>query len=521
MARTFSIIVISVFLSSAHPLFCQSPSSPDSALAAILSGLEGVPLSLQQAVDHALKNATSVRKAEAAYMAVSGTIRREAGLFDPSFFFNLNYQDLKQPTASFFSGASVLATQQTNVRTGVRMDFPIGTRLELSLNTVKLNTNSQFAFLNPEYDALGSLSLRQPLLGGFAASARKQLTKSERAGEAEKARYDLQVLGVRAAVEHMYWDLYVSERNYAVQKLTRDRADAFLSETELRAKAGLVGPNQVASARTFLAQQKLLFLEREEQLDRQSDQLASLIGVRPEPGRTRFITLDEPPRDYPVGFVDELVESARRNNLDLQAAQHDVEAAHALSSAAGWEAFPSINLIGSLGGTGLSGNAQNVIFNNDTLRTTRGGSYGDALTQVSKRDFPNWSIGVEVNIPIGFRSGLGEQDRLEAEELAAQQRYIERSRMLEDQVRAAYRELFHGKNRIEAAREGVEAAQEQIRIGMIEFHNGRLTAFELVRLGEDFAVAQQRYSEALVRTAKAAASLRQLTSGAYPAITNH
>jgi outer membrane protein TolC len=62
----------------------------------------------------------------------------------------------------------------------------------------------------------------------------------------------------------------------------------------------------------------------------------------------------------------------------------------------------------------------------------------------------------------------------------------------------------------------VDASQEQVRIGLIEYRNGRTTAFELVRLGADLAAAQQRYSEALVRTAKAAAELRHLTSGAYP-----
>jgi hypothetical protein len=50
-----------------------------------------------------------------------------------------------------------------------------------------------------------------------------------------------------------------------------------------------------------------------------------------------------------------------------------------------------------------------------------------------------------------------------------------------------------------------------LRIGTVEFHNGRSTAFELVRLGADLAVAQRRYSEALVRAAKAAATLKQLT----------
>ena len=51
---------------------------------------------------------------------------------------------------------------------------------------------------------------------------------------------------------------------------------------------------------------------------------------------------------------------------------------------------------------------------------------------------------------------------------------------------------------------------------MLEYESGRTSAFELVRLGGDLAAAQQRYSRALVRTARAAAVLRVLTGGAYP-----
>jgi outer membrane protein TolC len=50
---------------------------------------------------------------------------------------------------------------------------------------------------------------------------------------------------------------------------------------------------------------------------------------------------------------------------------------------------------------------------------------------------------------------------------------------------------------------------------MIEYNNGRTTAFEIVRLAADLATAQQRYSDALVRTASAAAVLRQLSGGWY------
>ncbi|MCH8125904.1 TolC family protein [candidate division KSB1 bacterium] len=492
------------------------PANPDSALQTILKQLEGSPLPLNEATRHALAYATSVQKANAEYLAARGTVRKEKGFFDPELFFNLNFEDQEQPTASFFSGAPILFTKQMSTQTGLRWDLPIGTELEASLNLIRLKSNSSFAFLNPQYTTFGSVRFRQPLLGGFHISARNQLSLAEQELQAAESRRDQEVLSINAEVERSYWNLYAAERDYAVRKLTLDQGEIFLRETKLQADAGLIGPNQVASARTFLAEQKLLLLEREEQLDQLSDQLASLIGVRPENGMTRFITVDDPPSEFPLVQVDILVQHALQNNSDLKATQKDVEVSRTRAKAAGWEALPKVDLVGSLGGNGLAGTAQDVIFGNDTLRLTRSGGLGEAISQVRKRDFKTWSIGVEVSIPIGFRSGLGEKDRLHAEVILAEQRHIEQARALEEQVRTSHRELFHGRRRLDAAIEGVEAAQEQVRIGLIEFRNGRTTAFELVRLGADFALAQQRYSEALVRTAKAAATLKELTSGKYP-----
>jgi outer membrane protein TolC len=341
------------------------------------------------------------------------------------------------------------------------------------------------------------------------------VAKSGEELNAAKARYDQEVLATSAQAEKNYWALYAAERDYAVQKLTRDRGEAFLRETEMRAKAGLVGPNQVANAKTFLAEQQIFLLDREEQLDRLSDQLASFIGVRPDENQRRFIIVDNPREEFALQEVNALIDIAIKNNLEIKAAESDVEAKRALASAAWWEALPSVNLVGSLGGNGLSGTPQDVIFGSDTLRTTVNGGFSDAVSQAIERKFPSWSVGVEVSIPLGFRSGFGEKDRLDAEVVIAEQRYIQQKRMLEDHVRSVYNELVHSKARLSAARAGVEAAQEQVRIGIIEFQNGRTTAFELVRLGADFAVAQQRYTQALVRGANAAVDLQLLTSGSY------
>lgn len=502
-------LLASLALPFAAPARAAPSADPDSAFQAVLAELEGAPLPLDAAVQHALKNATSLRRAEAAYLAAKAAVRQEQGAFDPEFFFSLDHQSLDQATASFFAGASVLATRQTTSRTGLRLGLPVGTQLELALNGTRLGTNSQFAFLDPEYSAAGRFSVRQPLLSGFRRSARKGLTHAEQALSAQKARYDQLVLDLSAEVERRYWDLYAAGRDYAVQRFLHDRAASFLAETRLRYQAGLVGPNQVANARTFLAEQALLLIDRQEQLDHQSDQLAALIGVRPE--APRFLPVDSPPGDFAGEPVETQIERAFVQNLGLQAAQRDLEAAQVLAEAARVEARPRADLIGSLGGGGLAGTAQEVVFGSDTLRTGRGGGLGEALSQTAKREYPTWSVGVELSVPIGFRQASGERERLEAQVLSAKQAHLEISRRIEEQVRGAWRELSHGRDRLEAATEGVAAAQEQLRIGMVEFHNGRSTAFEMVRLGADLAVAQRRYSEALVRTAKAAATLKQLT----------
>jgi outer membrane protein TolC len=490
--------------------------NPDSALQVFLDNLKGRLISLTEVIDLAKKNSTSVGRVEALYMAAAGNLTKQRGYFDPELYFNLHYNDLDIPTSSFFAGADVLKTKETTSQTGLTLKLPTGTQLELALNTYSINTNSQFAFLNPEYNAFGSLSFRQPLLEGFTATGRRDLSFAEIEYEAAKALYDQEIIKVSTEVEIAYWNLYTAERDYGVQKLVKDRAEEFLEETELRYEAGLVGPEQVANAKTFLAEQEILLIDQEEALDSQSDLIAVLTGTRPEPGASRFKTTDTPPSEFPIEPVEVMIDYAIESNLQLKAVMDEIDAANTLVDAAVWQVLPSLDLVGSFSSAGIGGDPQSVIFGSDTLQTTTSGSFGDMLNQVIKREYPGWSIGVELNVPIGFRSDIGEKERLEALSYFAGQKYIELRREIEKSVRQAHRELVHGNNRLRAAKDGVEAAQEQVRIGRIEFQNGRITAFELVRLGEDFAKAQRRYSESLVRTVNAVAKLKQLTSGKYP-----
>jgi outer membrane protein TolC len=207
---------------------------------------------------------------------------------------------------------------------------------------------------------------------------------------------------------------------------------------------------------------------------------------------------------------DLAVERALDRNEELRAARADLAAAQSRAKAAGWNRLPRLDVLGSIGGNGLSGTPQTVSFLGTDYTVDESGGFSDAFAEARRRDFPSWSLGMSFELPLGFREGRGERERLMGEVDRAQARVEDTRRSLEDRVRARHRELANGKQRLDLARIGVEAALEQVRIGRIQYDNGRTTAFELVRLGADLAAAQQRYSDALVRTAKAAAELARL-----------
>ena len=226
---------------------------PDSALQATLSAMKGQALGLDEARQLAIRNSTEVLLAESALRAAKGALRRDRGAFDPEVFAEFGRVGNDSPSASPFGGASVVETEQTNTTTGLRMKLPFGTQIEARVDARKLETNSSFAALNPEFSAASRLQLTQPLLKGFGPAARTDFVASNREYEAAEARYEQAVLDISAYVEIKYWDLYAAERDLAVQILIRDRGLAFLNQATLRANAGLVGPGDVAKARVFVA----------------------------------------------------------------------------------------------------------------------------------------------------------------------------------------------------------------------------------------------------------------------------
>ena len=492
-----------------------SAVDPDSVLAQALQALPGRPLSLQEALSRAVETSPRIGQAKSAWASAVGVVRRERGAFDPELFAQVDVQGAETPSSSFFAADPVVEQRDLTSSFGARAHLPFGASLTASVDASKNETNNIYqSRLDPEYRAVGRLELRQPLLRGFGPGTRGPLSAAERRAEAEQLRYEQAERDARADTESLYWELYAAERDYVVQQLIVDQADALLEQARVRAEAGLIGPDQVANARVFVAQQRLGLLDQEEGLAATSDRLAELIGVPPGEA-SRYHTIEAPDFATDSSILGRSIGSgalltrAAEASRELQAARLDLAALEATARSEKWNALPTLDVVGSLGGNGLRG-----VLRDDSLATgfssrLDGGLRG-AVGQSLARDYPTWAVGIELTLPIGLRAGRGERDRAGAEASRQRARIVEIERGIESDLRDAVRRYENGAARLELAREGVDAANEQVRIGLIEFENGRSTAFELVRLAADLASAQQELSRALVRTATARTDLYRL-----------
>src|SRR3989339_101672 len=303
---------ILLFLTSAESQTTIPEMGPDSSLTAALMTLEGEPLRIADAIERALAYSTQALDAKAALASARGAMKRERGVFDPELFAEYSRSSAKQPTASPFSGAAVLHPESTDGEGGARVKLPIGTEVEAAIVGQKLETNSAYASLNPEYNATGRLTVRKPLLKGFGPAGWGEYSKTKNEYAAAQARYHEAMTRVRADAESAYWDLYAAERDLAVAKVTRDLAKSLLDEAEVRAEVGLVGPNQVNNAKVFLAQQELALLDASDNRERMSDALASLMDARPSITGTLYRTADEPPHAAGVEREEAVIERAMR-----------------------------------------------------------------------------------------------------------------------------------------------------------------------------------------------------------------
>jgi outer membrane protein len=466
------------------------------ALPTEIPGLPGssdtqMELDLTSAYELALSRNLNLQIGRYSIAAADSNIFASTGIFDPNFTAGIVGDFTRSPSATVLEGALVTESRNTRMGVGVNQLLPTGTYLELSTGGLRRGTNSEFFFLNPNYNADLTLTLRQPLLDGFGTLFnRAGIVIAEYSRDRTATGFETTVISTLGDVESSYWDLVATRRAIQVADQSLALAEQLLSETQERVKVGTSAPIDTVQSEATVATRLLDQITARNAAANAEDILKAVLGFdAPHEWMVTIATTEAYAYEPITPDLRKAIETAHRLRPEIREQLLSMDQLDYNVKVARHVTLPDLNLEASYGFGGLDGDADiEDPITGEEIKTN--GNFGGAYDQLTGWDFPHWSVGVNFSIPIGNNEAKARltQRRYESRQGAVQLTALKQE--ITRQVRFAVRALYDGAAAVDAAEATVVLAERNVEAEQTKFDNGLSTNFQLSQIQEDLANAQ-------------------------------
>jgi outer membrane protein TolC len=214
------------------------------------------------------------------------------------------------------------------------------------------------------------------------------------------------------------------------------------------------------------------------------------------------------PTAEPVVPTKDLIDEALAHRPEMAQSRIDLTNRTINKQAARNALLPSVDLVASYGMSALAG-VPNLNAPGAGGRTTTG--YSDALSTLFGNDFPTYSVGFQVNIPIRNRSAQADQVRSELEFRQAEMRLQQEQNQIRIEVRNAQFAVQQNRARVEAAQAAVRLANQTLDAEQKKYALGASTNYNVLQAQRDLSVAESNQVTATTDYEKSRVNLDQVT----------
>jgi outer membrane protein len=445
-------------------------------------------------------------------LSILGSIPLATGpavpLFDPTLTGTFAWNHTSDPqNSTFLPGLRSLNTNATQADVSLQKGFVTGATASVGWDNLHQNINSPLVTYNPSISSDMYINVTQPLLRGFGPAVNNRYVRiSKNNRQVSDLVFQQQVISTVAAVVRLYWDLVSLNRDVAVRTDALASAERLLSDNKASAEEGTRASidvtraeAEVARRRRDLAVSKTLVRQQSEVLKDyltrsvNDNRLANLLVVP-----TDAVQL---PPQKPLPAVPDLLEQAFKNRPELAQLRLQLDNSRISLKGSKSALLPELDLVAGARNNALIGDP-NPMANDPAL--TGGatnpasivrdplfvGGYGDALAQLAHRNFPDYGVGVQLNIPLSNRAARADvaRDLLQLRQQEIRLRQLEKRVKLEitnaaiavEEGRASYEAAVHERVLQQAT---VDAELEKLNVGAS-------TSYLVIQYQGDLAQAQ-------------------------------
>lgn len=442
--------------------------------------------------------------------------------FDPHIISNLSLaqsiypQPDPAPTGSnIFSSHSVLGS------VGYSQAFATGTQLSAEMSGSRLREASMRFNTNPYYTAMLNISVAQPLFLGFGIGVNRRFIRIARSehGIADEV-FTQQLINTISDAIRLYWDLISVQQDLEVKRQSLDAAERLFKDTQNQVNIGTLAPidltaamAQVASSRQAYINADGVVLQQElllkEVLTRKGVSDSSIAEVRIEAITSPSTPDEEAPASLPV-----LIEAAMKQRPDIALARRQEANAELSLKGSRNALLPDLDLIASMQNNGGAGT---LVINAAGLSGNPlgppppelVGDFGTALRQAFNWTFPDYSVGVQLNLPIRNRVARADYSRDALEFGQSKVRLQQLESQIRLQVGNAYIALRQARQSYKAAVEARKLQKQALDVESAKLEGGVATVYEFIQFQRNLAEAESAEVTTLGVYAKAKTALQR------------
>lgn len=484
-------------------------------------------LTLKEAIEKTLSNDQTLVIARIDRGEAGQNLKAAKGAYDPKAGFTGYRSRAITPVGSLFGGSASgkLTTETWQADPQLSGLSPwLGGSYKVDFSSARQITDSQFAFLNPQYSTGLNLNLTQPLWRGLRFDDNRYRVEVARKNidlSVEQLRQHL-IETVTQTVQ-AYWELEFARWNLDVQIQAVRLAEQQDASNRRQVEQGLLAPVDITQTQTQIAIFQQNMLSAQQAVTAAENALKVLITPdRSDPlWNTELVPEDMSADRPPAAVLDDAIRTAldarpelKQNMIALAMNTLDVKRAHEQSK-------PQIDANATLSTVGLAGTPPSAALLGGLSQFFPGGvvippvligDYGQSVSNLTSGHFTTASVGVTMSFPIRNRTAEANSALAasETKRLEATKKQVELA--IEQDVRNAVQAVSTAGARLDAASNARKDAEDQYASEQRQFQAGTSTVFLVLQRQTDLISALTREARARADLGEAAANLDRATA---------
>jgi outer membrane protein len=425
---------------------------------------------------------------------------------DPTLFASGGFQHQTTPEDNLYVvGVPSLVADYRSYTAGYFQQFITGTAAQILYTSTRVKVNSPDFAVNPFTTGDLDLQLQQPLLQGWGIAVNNRYMRvAKNNAKVSDLQLKRQVVKTVSAILNLYWDLVSFNEAIRIRELALATAQKLLEGNQHQAELGTLPKIEVTRAAAEVSSAKENLLIAQTNVAQQETVLKNALSrngvTSPWLDEVHVIPLDsiKVPEKEDLKPTAELVNQALQTRPELEQARITLESFKINLAGTRNALLPTLNAFAEFTNNGLAGAANPL--NTDPLNIPAPyvlGGYGNLLSQIIQRHFPNYTVGFSLNVQIRNRAA---QADYVADQLAVRQNELQLQKEV-NQVRVDVKNAVIGLQQARARYETAVAtrslAQQTLDSETNRFKFGESTIAQVVQTQRDMATAQDAEVQAM------------------------